>query len=71
MGVMKYPWLPVIAILLSAGAADIADAMTYKDIVLHDKAGVQFFDGPGRREAAYVHGQRIRREDVVGDVTAP
>ncbi|HTE77243.1 MAG TPA: hypothetical protein VK653_10945 [Xanthobacteraceae bacterium] len=32
MGVMKYPWLAVTAILLSAGAADIADAMTYKDI---------------------------------------
>jgi hypothetical protein len=29
---MKYAWLAAIAILLSAGAADIADAMTYKDI---------------------------------------
>ena len=31
-GVMKYPWLAAIAVLLSAGAAKIADAMTYKDI---------------------------------------
>jgi hypothetical protein len=29
---MKYPWPAAIAILLSAGAANIADAMTYKDI---------------------------------------
>lgn len=29
---MKYPWLAAIAILLSAGAADIAEATTYKDI---------------------------------------
>ena len=29
---MKYSWLAAIAILLSAGAADIADAVTYKDI---------------------------------------
>ena len=29
---MKYSWLAAIAILLSAGAADIADATTYKDI---------------------------------------
>jgi hypothetical protein len=29
---MKYPWLVAIAILLLVGAADIADAMTYKDI---------------------------------------
>jgi hypothetical protein len=29
---MKYTWLASIAILLSAGATDIADAMTYKDI---------------------------------------
>jgi hypothetical protein len=29
---MKYPWLAAIAILLSAGAANIADAMTYKNI---------------------------------------
>ena len=32
MDVMKYPWLAVIAILLSAVAADIADTTTYKDI---------------------------------------
>ena len=31
-GVMKYGWLAAIATLLSAGAADIADATTYKDI---------------------------------------
>jgi hypothetical protein len=29
---MKNPWLVAIAILPSVGAADIADAMTYKDI---------------------------------------
>ena len=29
---MKYPWPAAIAILLSAAAANIADAMTYKDI---------------------------------------
>jgi hypothetical protein len=29
---MKYGWLAAIATLLSAGAADIADATTYKDI---------------------------------------
>jgi hypothetical protein len=29
---MKYPWLVAIAILPSVGAADSADAMTYKDI---------------------------------------
>jgi hypothetical protein len=29
---MKYAWFAAIAILLSAGAANIADAMTYKDI---------------------------------------
>jgi hypothetical protein len=29
---MKHVWLAAIAILLSAGAADIANAMTYKDI---------------------------------------
>ena len=29
---MKYSWLAAIAILLSAGAADIADATAYKDI---------------------------------------
>ena len=29
---MKYPWLVAIAILPWVGAADIADAMTYKDI---------------------------------------
>ena len=29
---MKYPWPAAIAILLSAGAANIADAMTYKDV---------------------------------------
>jgi hypothetical protein len=29
---MKYPWPAAIAILLSAGAANIANAMTYKDI---------------------------------------
>jgi hypothetical protein len=29
---MKYPWLAAIAILLSAGAVNVADAMTYKDI---------------------------------------
>jgi hypothetical protein len=29
---MKYPWLVAIAILSSVGAADSADAMTYKDI---------------------------------------
>ena len=29
---MKYSWLAAIAILLSAGAADIADATTFKDI---------------------------------------
>jgi len=29
---MKYSWLAAIAILLSAGAADFADATTYKDI---------------------------------------
>ena len=29
---MKYAWLVVIAILLSAGAADTVDATTYKDI---------------------------------------
>jgi len=29
---MKYFWLATIAILLSAGAADIADATTHKDI---------------------------------------
>src|SRR5262252_1230426 len=29
---MKYPWLVAIAILPLVGAADIADAMTYKDI---------------------------------------
>jgi hypothetical protein len=29
---MKNVWLVAIAILLSVGAADIADAMTYKDI---------------------------------------
>jgi hypothetical protein len=29
---MKYSWLAAIAILLSAGTADMANAMTYKDI---------------------------------------
>ena len=29
---MKNPWLLAIAILPSVGAADIADAMTYKDV---------------------------------------
>ena len=29
---MKYSWLATIAILLSTGAAEIADAATYKDI---------------------------------------
>jgi len=29
---MKYSWLAAIAILLSVGAAEIADAATYKDI---------------------------------------
>jgi len=29
---MKYPWPAAIAILLSAGTANIADATTYKDI---------------------------------------
>ena len=29
---MKHPWLVAIAILPSVGAADSADAMTYKDI---------------------------------------
>jgi len=29
---MKYAWLVVIAILLSAGVADAVDAMTYKDL---------------------------------------
>jgi hypothetical protein len=29
---MKYYWLATVAILLSAGAADIANATTYKDI---------------------------------------
>jgi hypothetical protein len=29
---MKYTWLAAIAILLSASAANIAEAMTYKDI---------------------------------------
>lgn len=29
---MKYPWLAAITTLLSAGAADITEATTYKDI---------------------------------------
>ena len=29
---MKYPWPAAIAILLSAGATNVANAMTYKDI---------------------------------------
>jgi hypothetical protein len=30
--IMRYSWLAAIAILLSAGAAEVADATTYKDI---------------------------------------
>jgi hypothetical protein len=30
--------------------------------IAHDKAGVQFLDGPGRREAAFRHRERPRPE---------
>jgi hypothetical protein len=35
-------------------------------VVAHDKAGVQFFDRPGRREATCGHGAGLKRYSVTG-----
>src|SRR5262249_39888471 len=73
-------WFVVVLLLRHGVAAEFSEnrvrlfAVSVEPINTYGVVGVGVFRDPehiGRSVVVKFHGQRIRREDVVGDVTAP